>query len=226
MPEQIRCPECDATLRVPDSLLGRNVKCPKCQTTFTAEIDSPAEQIVQEPPRSAARPPSLRSEDIEDEEEDELPPDEEEDEDDRPRRKRRGRRRSRGMAEAAVAGPAVSLIVLGCIDLVLIALGALLRILGIGFLAAGGAAGQGGGAQANAMANVVGGIIGSIIGLCFAILILVGGLRMKRLENYGLAMTACIFALLPCGNCCIIGLPLGIWGLVVLNRPEVKNSFS
>jgi len=52
-----------------------------------------------------------------------------------------------------------------------------------------------------------------------------GGLKMKKLENYGSVMTACILALLPCGNCCCIGLPLGIWALVVLNRPEVKDAF-
>jgi predicted Zn finger-like uncharacterized protein len=38
MPEQIRCPSCNAALRVPDNLLGKNVKCPKCQKTFTACI--------------------------------------------------------------------------------------------------------------------------------------------------------------------------------------------
>jgi predicted Zn finger-like uncharacterized protein len=31
------CPGCRAKVRVPDTLLGRSVKCPKCQTVFTAE---------------------------------------------------------------------------------------------------------------------------------------------------------------------------------------------
>jgi hypothetical protein len=207
--------------------LGKNVRCPKCQKTFLAEIEEPAEPegIVRQPAPSSARPRPRLSEDTEDEEE-ELPPEEEfEEEEERPRRRRRRKRRY-AEAEAAVAGPAISMIVLGSLDIVLIALGVLLRLLGIGFLAAGGGGQRVGADQANAVASLAGGIIGSIVGLSFGVLILVGGLRMKKLESYGLAITACILALLPCGNCCLIGLPLGIWGLVVLNRPEVKDSFS
>jgi hypothetical protein len=67
----------------------------------------------------------------------------------------------------------------------------------------------------------------AILSACFAALILIGGIKMKQLQGYGLAMAGCILAMLPCGNClCCIGLPLGIWGLVVLNRPEVKDAFS
>lgn len=223
MPEQVRCPECNATLRVPDTLLGKNVKCPKCATTFVAEMEEPVEPegIVREPRRSPSR--SRVPDDVEDEE---LPPDEEDEEEDRPRRRKRRRRRISAEAESAVSGPAISLIVLGSLDLVLIALGVVLRMLGVGLLVAGGAAGRANAANADVMANMIGGIIGSIISVCFAILILIGGIRMRKLESYGLAMTACILALLPCGNCCLIGLPLGIWGLVVLNKPEVKDAFS
>ena len=53
-------------------------------------------------------------------------------------------------------------------------------------------------------------------------LITVGSLKMKRLESYGWAMTASIVAI--CGGA--IGLPFGIWALVVLIRPEVKAAFS
>jgi hypothetical protein len=53
-----------------------------------------------------------------------------------------------------------------------------------------------------------------------------GGLKMKNLENFGLSMAASIIALLPCfGPCCCIGIPVGIWSLVVLNKPEVKSAF-
>jgi hypothetical protein len=219
-------------------LLGKNVRCPKCQTTFLAEMDEPAEpeRIVREP-RPAARRRPRPPEDFE--EEDELPPEEEleelpeepeEEYEERPRRRRGGGRR-RAAAEAAVAGPATSLIVLGIIDLVLIVLGILLRVLGFGLLAAGGGGGRGG-PNPNVAADIggstaymVGSIIGTIVGILFAVAILMGGLKMKKLESYGSVMTACILAMLPCGNCCLIGLPLGIWALVVLNRPEVKDSF-
>lgn len=36
MPEIIACPDCERTLRVPDDLLGRKVKCPSCGITFIA----------------------------------------------------------------------------------------------------------------------------------------------------------------------------------------------
>jgi hypothetical protein len=39
-------------------------------------------------------------------------------------------------------------------------------------------------------------------------------------------MTAAILAMIPClSSCCIVGLPLGIWALVVLSKPEVKSEF-
>jgi predicted Zn finger-like uncharacterized protein len=36
MPEIVSCPKCARQLRVPDDLLGKNVKCPACSATFTA----------------------------------------------------------------------------------------------------------------------------------------------------------------------------------------------
>jgi hypothetical protein len=39
-------------------------------------------------------------------------------------------------------------------------------------------------------------------------------------------MTACILAMIPCSACCLLGIPLGIWGLVVINNPEVRGAFS
>jgi hypothetical protein len=36
MPENITCPQCGRELRVPETLLGKKVKCPGCATTFTA----------------------------------------------------------------------------------------------------------------------------------------------------------------------------------------------
>jgi hypothetical protein len=35
-----------------------------------------------------------------------------------------------------------------------------------------------------------------------------------------------VVAMVPClSPCCILGLPLGIWALIVLMKPEVKSSF-
>jgi hypothetical protein len=55
--------------------------------------------------------------------------------------------------------------------------------------------------------------------------VLFGALKMLRMENRSLAIAACIVALLPCSCCCFFGIPFGIWGLIVLNKPEVKSQF-
>ncbi len=70
------------------------------------------------------------------------------------------------------------------------------------------------------------GIVSGIIGLVVAGVILYGALKMKKLESYGWAMTSSIIAMIPCiSPCCLLGLPIGIWALVVLAKPEVKSSF-
>ncbi len=52
-----------------------------------------------------------------------------------------------------------------------------------------------------------------------------GAVKMKNLKSFGLAMTASILALIPCGSCWLLGIPFGIWALVVLSRPDVKSAF-
>ncbi len=67
----------------------------------------------------------------------------------------------------------------------------------------------------------------SFVGIVVAALVIFASLKMKELKHWGLAFTASILAMIPCiSPCCIIGLPIGIWCLVVLTKPEVKNAFS
>ncbi len=56
-------------------------------------------------------------------------------------------------------------------------------------------------------------------------IVLFGALRMKDLRNYNLAIAASILAMLPCNGCCILGLPIGIWSLVVLCNSDIRASF-
>ena len=71
-----------------------------------------------------------------------------------------------------------------------------------------------------------GGIFFNLFQLALGAVTAFGGLKMKNLENYGLAMAASIIAVIPCfGSCCCIGIPVGIWSLIVLNKPEVKAAF-
>ena len=63
------------------------------------------------------------------------------------------------------------------------------------------------------------------VGLLFNGVIFWGATRMMQLRNRSLAITAAILALIAApGN--LIGLPMGIWALVVLNRREVRAAFS
>ncbi len=58
------------------------------------------------------------------------------------------------------------------------------------------------------------------------IIVIVGGIKMKGLQNRGLAMAAAIIAIVPCFYpCCVLGLPFGIWALVVLCDANVRTAF-
>ena len=49
---------------------------------------------------------------------------------------------------------------------------------------------------------------------------------MRSLEKRTMAVVASIVAMIPCiGPCCLIGIPIGIWSLVVLMKPEVQQAF-
>jgi hypothetical protein len=72
------------------------------------------------------------------------------------------------------------------------------------------------------------GPLGFAVGLFVVALnafVLIGALKMLRLQSRSLAIAACIVAMLPCSCCCVLGLPFGIWGLIVLNKPEIKSQF-
>jgi hypothetical protein len=70
------------------------------------------------------------------------------------------------------------------------------------------------------------GIVAGIIGLAVGVVILMGALKMKNLTSYGFAMTSAILAMVPCVSpCCLVGLPIGIWAVVVLTDPAVKAAF-
>jgi hypothetical protein len=72
-----------------------------------------------------------------------------------------------------------------------------------------------------------GGVFFNLLPLILGGVTVFGGLKMKNLENYGLAVAASIITLIPCFGscCCLFGIPVGIWSLIVLNKPEVKSAF-
>ena len=67
-------------------------------------------------------------------------------------------------------------------------------------------------------------VIQMVLGVGLCILTLFGAMQMMKAESWGLALTAAILAI-TCANPCCIGLPFGIWALVVLFNPDVKQAF-
>jgi predicted Zn finger-like uncharacterized protein len=73
MSSTLSCPSCQRTLRVPESLLGKNVKCPGCSHRFTAADQSESEEeaprrstaVSEKPSRRPAAPPP-EDEEVED----------------------------------------------------------------------------------------------------------------------------------------------------------------
>ncbi len=127
---------------------------------------------------------------------------------------------------AQVSGPSIGLLVTGIVGGIFSFLGLIMSFLGTSL--------------SSLMANRVedfddrytqifegaAGIASSLIGLLVAAFIIYAALKMKNLSQYGLCMVASILAMIPCiSPCCIIGLPIGIWCLVVLTKPEIKAAF-
>lgn len=71
------------------------------------------------------------------------------------------------------------------------------------------------------------GIGGSVIGLAAAAFLWMGAGKMERLQGYNMALATAIVAMVPCVSpCCCLGVPIGIWAVIVLSRPEVKSAFT
>jgi hypothetical protein len=125
-------------------------------------------------------------------------------------------------AKSLVKGPAIAILISNGIGILLALLTLVLNLAGIGMGAASGSD-QGIGIAAEGAI----GVVQSILGLAIGSAIIVGILKMMELQSYGFAMTATILAMIPClSPCCFLGLPFGIWGIVMLCKPEVKEAFA
>jgi cytochrome c551/c552 len=56
-----------------------------------------------------------------------------------------------------------------------------------------------------------------------ALLMIYGGLQMLQLRSYASSIAAGILGIVCCS---FLGLPMGIWALIVLTRPEVREAFA
>ena len=196
----VRCPECDSRLEVDDEHLGQDVRCPACRAVFTAR---PAGEVP------AARPSH-------------RPPRDDDDGYDRPRR-RRTREDVIDDARRAVFLPAL-FSAITCI------LAVLFHIADTAVFVANPNA-----MKNNPMMKMFGGgqpppqeaiLAGKAFVILYGLVALAGSFAMMRLKGRPFAVTAMVMQIVPClGACCILTLPLGIWGLIVLNNPDVKDGF-
>ncbi|MCA9128065.1 MAG: hypothetical protein KDB22_13310 [Planctomycetales bacterium] len=68
-------------------------------------------------------------------------------------------------------------------------------------------------------------LVMNLVAMAVSIGVLVGAIRMSQVRSYTWSLAAAVLAMLPIGNCCCIGLPIGIWALVVLQDATVKQVF-
>lgn len=84
---------------------------------------------------------------------------------------------------------------------------------------------QPGAAEGAVIGNVIGGGL-DIIGAILQCVVIFGAIQMRQLRSRSLAMGAAIISCIPClSACCVLGIPFGIWALVALNDPMVKQAF-
>jgi len=125
-------------------------------------------------------------------------------------------------AKAIVNGPSIGLMATAGIGGALQLLGLVLNVFNVGM---GTVAGRD--APFASILNGGIGILSNIIGLIMSVVVFLGATKMRNLQSYSFAMAASIIAMIPCiSPCCVPGLPLGIWALVVLLKPEVKIAFT
>jgi hypothetical protein len=220
MPIEFRCNQCAKLLRVGDDAAGKQARCPMCGTV----LDVPTPAASEEPtlampsegnpfaampsptpagsPFAAAGPgdtdnPYQSPADFEPAAL--YPP---------------------AYVADRVAAPAIGLIITGSLGLLMQCIGTVRTFFMLqdfpkavandpAFMAMGGAQ-----------------LVIGLLGVVLNILIIVGGVKMRRLESHGLAMAAAILAMIPClSPCCLLGLPFGIWAIVVLSSDEVRAAF-
>jgi hypothetical protein len=132
-------------------------------------------------------------------------------------------------ARSLVAGPATGLMIVGIICLLAAISGVVSNLVGGDAFRAGGPGAADLPPQLRQWMEMTSGTVGVImssIGVLLSILFIFASTKMRRLENYGLVMTATILSMLPClSPCCCVGLPIGVWILIVLAKPEVKSAF-
>jgi hypothetical protein len=210
MPIAVYCPECQKEYRVKDELAGRRVRCPQGHVLAVPELE--AELDLDEPYEVEAAPAAT------------MPPPREDHNPYASPRTDGSSHKTDAAPTLKVGLPAVTLIVLGFLGLGLSILSGIVAIVGEPaqvdpnappFVQAIQEGSRG------PLAAVIQGVFVLVNGA-----IIVGAIQMLRFRSWGLAVTASILAMLNFGNCCcMLGLPVGIWSVVVLSLEDVRDAF-
>jgi hypothetical protein len=218
MPIEFRCNECGKLLRTDDETVGRQAQCPECGAisivpSLTAPSETPPSPFA---PSAGGNPfgigPAADAENSDNSYQSPasptyLPPGQ----------------IDPALAAQRVAGPATALMVIAILSLIL-RVGAVV----VGLVQFGAAPMMQPQNRHDLLPMMVGGganAVGGIFGIIVAVVILIGAMRMKKLESYGFSMAVAIIAMIPCFSPCCLGLPFGIWALVVLSDGSVKAAF-
>lgn len=200
----VSCPSCGRALEVDGAYRDWTVRCPHCATEFV--------------PGEAS--PGAFADDARDADPDDY---------DRPRRRRRGPDPERDEWERAEAvylahGPGTWLEVSGWLG------GLLLVLTGAGRIALGAfQVNNGIGPPGDGETQIAVGALSGLLALPYALVMVIGGRKLRALSSYGWAMTASVtgiasFFLLCCVCvCAFFPVGFGIWGLVTLNNPIVRR---
>ncbi len=125
-------------------------------------------------------------------------------------------------ATEAVKLPAILMMVSMGLGIAAQILSLALNVLGTGL----GAAAGGDEGMMNILSGTVG-IVFNVIGMAIGGFVIFGMLKMMKLQSLGMVKGALIIAMIPCVSpCCLLGLPLGIWAMMTINKPEVGSQFS
>jgi len=226
MPIEFRCRQCGRLLKTPDDTAGRQAQCPACGALSTVPgVDEPKAPLPAEGPPA----PGPWAEPVEDSGAPSTPwpprPAGYQTDYTTPFAGDVAQRQDelRRFAAARVSAPATALTVVAMLNLILQSMALMLAIV----VSAMGPNLGGINPNRHLMAHqAASSLVAAPIQIAISIFLLIAATRMKRLENYGLALAGAIVAAIPCtAPCCLVGVGFGIWALVVLCDANVKSAF-
>ena len=69
------------------------------------------------------------------------------------------------------------------------------------------------------------GLISNLVSMAIVALVIAAAISMLRLKSWALALAGAIAMVVPClGPCCPIGIPFGVWAIVILSRADVRQA--